>query len=1039
MPSADTDRSSERHWSSLFARRPRVLVLLLLLLSAAGGAAFGLLPRREDPELVGRFAQILTRLPGADARRVEALVTKPLEDKIREHESIGKVTASSREGVSFIVAELADDVSDPPRELAKLRDLVTEAEAELPASAGKPEFDDFRPEAWAMLAALVWRGEEAAPEAILRRIAEDLEDRFRNLRGSKESSVFGDAREEYRVRFDAAELARQGLDARAVARDLTRSDPKLRTGRVRNEALELDIRLSGEIDGVERLRRVVLRDEGPEGQVLVGDVAEVTRGTEDPPRQRALVDDRRAVLVGARIASRERADLWAERAHDMLERYRLDLPPDVELRVVFDQSRYVTSRLHGLAENLAVGAGLVALVILLFFGLRAAVLVALALPLTVLGVLAGLQQISIPLHQMSVTGLILALGLLIDNAIIVVDEVRQRLAARSSPSRMGAIAASVRHLALPLLGSTLTTALAFLPIAIMPGPAGDFVGSISISVILAIFISLFLSLTVIASLAGRFLPTRGSVGRAAWLRSGIAFPGLARAHDRLVAAFLRRPLLGILASVVLPLVGFVGAGTLDEQFFPPAERDQFQLQLLMPASASIEASEAAVRTMQREVAAIDGVRSSFTIIGNSAPLVYYNMMSGQDDSSWFAQSIVSVDDASRCRAVVRAVQLRLDEALPGAQCIAREFEQGPPFPAPIELLIFGEDPEVLADLAEEYRNVLAEIPGVVHTRATLDSVMPRLEFRVDELEAQTAGLRLEDLRERISAGLEGMPAGSVLEGSEFVPVRASFLSNRGRDLRGASSIELATGDGAIVPLEALGDFQLVPSISSLPREDGRRMTAIYGFLEPGLLPAKVLAAFEERRQELRALDLPSGYEFDIGGESAERDDAMGGLFASVAILTILMLATLVLTLASFRLAGLISLVAGLSIGLAFASLFLFGQVMGFMAILGAMGLVGVAINDSIVVLAAIRADEAAARGEADAMRRVVAHSSRHVLATTVTTIAGFLPLIFAGGEFWPPLVIGIAGGVVGATMLALWFVPSAYRLLRPKQSSASGA
>jgi multidrug efflux pump subunit AcrB len=251
-----------------------------------------------------------------------------------------------------------------------------------------------------------------------------------------------------------------------------------------------------------------------------------------------------------------------------------------------------------------------------------------------------------------------------------------------------------------------------------------------------------------------------------------------------------------------------------------------------------------------------------------------------------------------------------------------------------------------------------------------------------------------------------------------------------------------TTSRAYLPLAALGEFELAPELSSIPHHDGIRVNTVQGFIQAGVLPSKVLATLLERL-EARGFEMPVGYRWEIGGESAERDDAVSNLMASVSVLLVVMGATLVLTFGSFRMAALLAVVAGLSVGLGLAALVVTGYPFGFMAIVGTMGLVGVAVNDSIVVTAAIRANPSARQGDPDAIRDVVVKATRHVLATTTTTIAGFVPLLAAGGAFWPPLAVAIAGGVIGSTLLALVLVPSAYVILmcprRPSRASVADA
>ena len=378
-------------------------------------------------------------------------------------------------------------------------------------------------------------------------------------------------------------------------------------------------------------------------------------------------------------------------------------------------------------------------------------------------------------------------------------------------------------------------------------------------------------------------------------------------------------------------------------------------------------------------------------------------------------------------------QVELNQAFPDGQFLVRQLEQGPPFEAPIELRLYGPDLDVLRELGEEIRVVMSETPEVVHTAASLSEAIPKLAVQVDEQQARLAGLDHISVAQQLDATLEGTTGGSVLEATEELPVRVRVSNPRRGELEEIASLDMVptnspVGSRELVPLSSIAEVELQPEISVIPHFNTRRMNEVQAYITAGVLPADVLNAFQQRL-DASGFKMPAGYSFDFGGETSKRNDAIGNLMSSVGVLGVMMVATLVLSFSSFRMAALIGSVAMLSVGLSLGALAVFGYPFGFMAIVGTMGLVGVAINDTIVVLAAIREDSQARLGDPAAVRDVVVRSSRHVLSTTLTTIAGFMPLILEGGGFWPPLATTIAGGVSGATILALFYAPSGYVLL----------
>ena len=1019
---------------NLFFRRPRLLVLTLGLIVVAGLSALEVLPRREDPELVTRNALIVTRYPGANAERVETQVTEKIEDELRELEELSFVESFSRAGASVISVEILEEITEVDLVWSKLRDKLDDAEDELPPGASSPEFEESTITAFTLVTGLAWELPGEPNLAILGRLAEDLEDALLAVPGTKDVELYGEPTEEIRVTLESERLSALGLTPADLARALERGDAKVPAGLVRGSERDLLIEVEGEFETLERVAAVPVRT-GEDGELVrLGDVATVEKTVTDPPSERATVTGRPGVLVAARMQSGLRVDRWAEDAHAALAAFGATLPTGIELEVLFDQRGYTDDRLALLTENLALAAVLVLLVVFVTMGWRSGLLVGAALPLTVLSVLALLRILGVPLHQMSVTGLIIALGLLIDNAIVMADELRHRLDAGDSVA--DAVGNSVRMLAVPLLGSTVTTVLAFMPLLLSPGAVGEFVGAMSLSVVLAVTSSFLLSLTVLPALAGWLERLRPAGTESSFWRNGIASGPFLPAYRALLRQTLARPWLGVGLALLLPILGFGFGSNLQEQFFPPAGRDQVQVELRLPEGTPIERTLAETARATASLLADGSVTAASWVVGGSAPKFYYNMLESEEGSPHYAQALVQLERADDVVAVVRDLQMRLDRALPETQALVRRLEQGPPFEAPIELRLHGPDLARLQELGETVRAELARLPDVTQTRATLSTGRPKLFLRADDDELAGAGLDRVGLAERLSTALEGVHGGSLFEGGEELPVRVRLDDVERRSTGRVADLELATAGDGWTTVASLGSWELVPEPGSIPRRDGRRMNEILGFVAAGTLAADTLDGLMAGLDR-SGFTLPPGYSLEVAGESAERDEAVGRLAASASVLVLLMVATLVLSLSSFRMAAVIGGVAFFSVGLSLGALWLFGHPFGFMAIVGAMGLVGIAINDSIVVLAALRADAGAARGEPDAALGVVVRSTRHVLSTTVTTVVGFTPLVFAQDGLWPPLAVAIAGGVVGATLLALFFVPSAFLLVTERERAAT--
>lgn len=1008
-------------------RDGRMLLLALLVLAVTGISAFVSLPRQEDPRLRPRMAMVLTRYTGADASRVESQVTEPLEEQIRKIGEIKHVTSVSLAGLSSIMVELEEHVTDVDTVWAKVRGRIDDAAPDLPEAASTPSFDDQRGAAsYSMVAGLVWTGAGEAPWPILRRLARELQSRLRNVAGTEYVAVFGEPREEIRVELDPARLASLGLTAEGVAAILARADAKNPAGALRSDGGRALVEVGGEIDSLTRLGRVPLPAGGWRA-VRLGEVATIRREVVDPARELVRIGGRPGVSVAARLRGGGRIERWSAAAREVLGELRDELPPGIALELVFDQNEYTTGRMDLLAQNLLLGLGIVFLVVSTMMGLQAALLVSVALPLSLALVLFGLRALGHELHQMSITGLIIALGLMIDNAIVMVDEIARRR--RAGLDAAAAIRETLGHLLVPLLGSTLTTVLAFLPIVLLHGNIGEFIGTIGLSVVFSLLASLLVSTTVIPALVGRFGPSPAQVEDDAFYARGFTNPELCTRYDAFLRYLLTHPRRGLALSLLLPALGFLLMPTLEQQFFPPADRDQFVVKLWLPADVPLARTAAAVRKVEAVLDATPGVAGHFWHLGTTGPSVYYNMVMNVDDTPSYAQGVVRAASYDDALVLVPRLQRALDAALPEAEVVVEQLGQGPPIQAPIEVRLLGPTPAVLRQLGERVRLALHRTDGVTHTRATMEGGSPKLRLDLDEDRARAVGLDPAVIARQLATNLEGIDGGSLVEGPEEIPVRVRVEDAGRREVSRITGAVLVTPQGSWLPADALGESTLVPELATLPRRNGVRVNEVRAYLAAGELPKEVLRRFKVQLGEV-GLDLPAGYRMELGGDEQAQAEAMEALLAYMGVLASLMVAILVLSFGSFRLALLLATLGVASIGLAALAVKLAGLPWGFVASIGTAGLIGVSLNDSIVVLAALMDDPDAARGDLDAMVREVAGCTRHVLSTTFTTMGGFLPLLMGAGGFWTPLAAVMVLGVAGATLIALAYIPAASLLLR---------
>jgi hypothetical protein len=645
---------------TLFFRQPRLVVLALFVIIVSGLSAVLTIGRQEDPTITNIFAAITTVYPGADPGRVEALVTAKIETRLRTIPEIAELSSTSATSVSVVLVELANTVPAARIEQvwAEIRDALSDVRRDFPAGVQEPEFNSDGAGGYAAIFAItVPEGHSLARAA---REAEALADLLRTVPGTRLVDLHGAPTEEVLVTVDPARAASLGLTADAIAAAIRAADSKVQAGRLRGASSDLLLGVTGEITALDRLRRVVVREDAAGRAVLLGDIASVTRGAREPPTEAAIHRGERAILVSAKLEEGLQVDRWMARMRADAERFGAAMPAGLRVELVFDQSRYTAERLREIALNMAQGVALVVLVLFLTLGWRSALIVALALPVVTLVSFATLKALGIPIHQMSVTGLIVALGLLVDAAIVMVDDIGARL--RRGAARIEAVSTSVRRLAMPLLASTVTTILSFLPLILLPGPAGDFVGSIAIAVVVMLAWSFVVAVTITPAIAGW------------WLRAADGSPRregpLLRLFRASVRLSLANPIRAVALSLVLPVLGFVSLPTLTAQFFPGVDRDQFTIEVELPEGASLAQTARTVRAIDTQLRAEADIASVTWVLGRSAPAFYYNIVGNRDQAPGFAQALITTASPAATGRLLGPIPSLAAAGLPGSAAAA---------------------------------------------------------------------------------------------------------------------------------------------------------------------------------------------------------------------------------------------------------------------------------------------------------------------------------------------------------------------------------
>ncbi len=1008
---------------------PRLLVLFAALIIVSGLAALKTLPRTEDPSLTVRFGTILTTLPGASAERVEALVTEKIENQLRTMPEIFHLESVSSQGLSQFSVTLIDAVpaDEVSQTWSKVREEIESVIPSLPANASKPRLDNKRGEAYTLILGVHSKHQHFDDTAMLGRYAKELENIVRGVAGTDHVLMSGLLDEEVVVEVDYDKTLSLGLTIADISQRINASDAKVSAGELVNRHYRMTLEVRGALNNEERIRRIALTGES-QAVVSVGDIATVTRQPKTPADNITLINGQRGVAVAVRMQKSNRGDYWLAEMKSVIEDFRATLPDTVKVTLLFDQQVYTADRLNDLVSNVLLGFLLITLVLLVSLGWRSALLVSAALPLTILFSLACMKVFGLPIHQMSVSGLIIALGIMVDNAIVMVDTVARFK--RQGMSGLQSSMLAVRRLWLPLLGSTVTTVLTFMPIILMPGNGGEFVRGVGLTVVFSLIGSYLISHILVAGLAGRLL-THNAVHH--WSVSGVKLPALSARLADYVRWSTARPAKILLLVACLPLLGLLLVSRIPEQFFPPSDRDMINFELYLPASASITETQRVAALVDAELEKITAIKSRQWFIGGNAPSFYYNLIQRNDRAQYYAQAMLTVSDFREANRLVPIIQRQFDNQFPDVQIIVRRLEQGPPFNAPVEIRVYGPSLEVLAELGDQLRHRLLMTDHVVHARSTLSDAVPKALLELDETILLSLGLSLTDVAVQTRLAIDGAVQASVLEQTELLPVRVSAKGFKTGGIEQLPAFPLRpdhslSGKAFVTPLSSLGNLHVKPIRSTIARRDGSRVNTIEAYLRDGVLPASVLVDIQQQLKQ-KPLVLPAGYRLEVGGESEQRALAVSQLMSNFMIIVVLLIVALVMAFNSFRLAAIIIIVAVQAAALGILALAVSGFAFGFTSIIGLMALIGLAINAAIVIIAELQSCPLARRGDQQAIVRAVMHCSRHITSTTITTCMGFMPLLLGGGGFWPPFGIIIAGGTLLTSVVSFFFVPAVFQWL----------
>lgn len=1016
---------------NIFIDRPRILILTLLFILLAGASSYISIPRQENPELAQRWASIIAIDPGASASRIETQVITKLESALQEIIEIERLDANIQAGSAQMLIELEDYVTFDLIEQtwSEILDKIALVEPTLPKTTSVELIRSSGPPI-SVLYALTWKGQGEAPIILMSRLGDELRRKLAFVDNTERTGLFGIANEEVLVEIDTNKLGLLNLSLAQVSQALANYDSKKPLGKSSDANNEILLKIKENLVNVSQIKDLPIQVIDGYGVVRLQDIATVKKKPFTPIEDIALSNGKRSVLVEAKAAFGQRIDLYVGQADKVADEFREVLPDEIVLENIYSESFYTKKMFDTLTRSIIYAIILVLLLSFFLLGLRAALIVSAILPFTISLVLLGCRILEMPLHQTSITGIIIALGLLIDNGIIVVEDYKHRRSVGLQPRE--AINKTINQLVIPLLAATFTTVFAFLPIATGDGASTEFVGGMAVTVILAITSSLFLALTIVPVMMA-YLERIKFFNKISFNRNGYSNKKLLEKYRALLTWAYSKPRRAMGIALFLPFLGFFLFSSIPQDFFPAQDRNMFRVSVELPINSTAEETERSVYEIRKQILKTGVVESDVWFIGRRLPRILYNVVAGDSavGSNHIAEGVYFASSYKDMMNILPSLAKNISQSNPDIEVRVDKFYSGPPVFAAIDYYITGDDPELLQALGEKLELIISKAPNISSTNATLSSYETNIEIDFNNSNMALSSKQMEAILLELAAANNGIVVGSMLDGNKDLPIRMKSSNGINSSIENIGMLTLA-GPASVDYVENFGKTSLTRTSEFIERTNGEKKNSVQGQIWTGNLASGVEAAIKDEIETFK-LSLPAGYSLESDGEADTAAESQGQIISSAAIFFVLIVIGLVAALNSFKQAGIILSVAILCVGLSFVGLVVGQQNYGFIATVGAIGLAGLAINDSIVVLSHIK-EEAENNGLTKAkLVEVVIRSTRHVLTTSATTIGGFLPLLFAS-IFFRPLAWGMVVGVIGSSIIAVFYIPAMFIYLKKIQS-----
>ncbi|GAB1716907.1 MAG: acriflavin resistance protein [Nitrobacter sp.] len=997
---------------------PALILFLIVALGVAGFFSYEKLGRAEDPSFTVKVVNVSVMWPGATAEEMQTQVADPIEKKLQELPYFDKVQTYSKPAFTAMQVSFLD--SAPPKQVPYLfyllRKKLADAQGSLPAGIIGPVVNDEFSDVDSILYALTGAG---ADYAQLKKVAEGLRQRLLRVDGVTKVNLYGTQDERIYVEFSHAKLATLGIAPQAIFDSLAKQNAVTPAGTVETSSQRVALRVTGALDGAKAVAETPVESNGR--VFRLGDIATVTHGFVDPPTFKVRQEGKPALGIGVVTAKGANILKLGEDVTRATDEFMRAVPQGIDIERIADQPKVVEHAVGEFVRSFVEALAIVLFVSFLALGWRTGIVVALSVPLVLGIVFIVMEAMSLDLHRITLGALIIALGLLVDDAIIAVEMMVVKM--EQGWDRIRAASFAWESTAFPMLTGTLVTAAGFLPIGFANSAVGEYAGGIFWVVAIALVASWFVAVIFTPYIGVKLLPDMKVSHNHD--PHAIYETRLYRSLRAVIQWCVDHRIKVVAATAGIFVAAIVGFGHVQQQFFPLSERPELFLQLRLPEGTAFGVTEKSVKEAEKLLKDDSDIATYTAYVGQGSPRFWLGLNPQLPNES-FAEIVIVAKNVEARERIKAKIEKAVDNgALTEARVRVDRFNFGPPVGFPVQFRVIGPDPKMVRDIAYKVRDVVRANPNVKDPSLDWNEQTPYLKLVVDQDRARALGLTPQDVSQALAMLISGVPVTTVRDGIEKVGVVARAIPSERLDLAGVGDLTVTSRGGVAVPLSQVAKIEYAHEEPILWRRNRDMAITVRGDVVDGVQAPDVTSQIWPELQEIRD-HLPPAYRIEAGGAFEESAKGNASIFALFPVMAAVMLTLLMIQLQSFSRLVLVFLTAPLGIVGASLGLNVAGQPFGFVALLGLIALAGMIMRNAVILVDQIETDVAHGLTRGEAIVEATVRRARPVVLTALAAILAMIPL--SRSAFWGPMAITIMGGLFVATFLTLLYLPGLYAL-----------